>query len=322
MIYIGIDCSKATFDVAIPKMKGYQASKLGNVEEGFRKLLELLPADCQCVMEASGPYFCRLATFLCQHQVAVSVVNPLVVKRFAQMRLVRMKTDKADAMIIAQYAEKENPPLWKPSPDYTWQIGQEMTLAEQLIKQKTALLNQQQAFEQLPYQSCSAFDSLQKVLTLLEEQIDALEKSIYEKVKQHDEKLFSNLQSVPGIGPKTAAVLITITKSFLNFTNYRQLISYLGLAPRICQSGTSIKGKGNICKMGTGRIRALLFMCGIQAKKCNPACKALFERLLSKSKPYKVAIMAVANKLLKQAFAIAKSGSPFQATFVKVNLTV
>ena len=97
MIYIGIDCSKATFEVAIPKMKGYQSSKLGNVEEGFRKLLELLPADCQCVMEASGPYFCRLATFLCQHQVAVSVVNPLVVKRFAQMRLVRMKTDKADA---------------------------------------------------------------------------------------------------------------------------------------------------------------------------------------------------------------------------------
>jgi hypothetical protein len=74
--------------------------------------------------------------------------------------------------------------------------------------------------------------------------------------------------------------------------------------------------------MGTARIRSLLFMCGIQAKKANPACKALFDRLLVKGKPYKVAIMAVANKLLKQAFAIAKSGSPFQPTFVKASLTV
>jgi transposase len=107
MIFIGIDCSKATFDVAISQAKGYQTHKLANTEEGFKKLLELLPEDSLCLMEAdpkcmavsrsSGPYFCRLATFLYHHQIAVSVVNPLVIKRFAQMRLVRVKTDKADA---------------------------------------------------------------------------------------------------------------------------------------------------------------------------------------------------------------------------------
>jgi transposase len=97
MIYIGVDCSKATFDVAIPQAKGYKTCKLDNTEEGFVKLLNLLAEGCQCIMEASGPYFCRLATFLYHHQVAVWVVNPLVIKRFAQMRLVRVKTDKANA---------------------------------------------------------------------------------------------------------------------------------------------------------------------------------------------------------------------------------
>jgi transposase len=322
MIYIGIDCSKATFDVAIPQAKGYQTHKLANTEEGFKNLLELISEDSLCLMEASGPYFCRLATFLYHHQVAVSVVNPLVIKRFAQMRLVRVKTDKADAIIIAQYGEKETPPLWQPDPEYIWQINQEMTLLEQLIKQQTALLNQLQAFSQLPYQSHWANDALQQVLETLDEQIKLLEKSMYKKIKQNDQALFTNLQSIPGIGPKTATFLITLTKSFTLFTNYRQLISFVGLAPRITQSGTSIKGRGNICKMDTARMRSLLFMCGIQAKKANPACKALFDRLLVKGKPYKVAIMAVANKLLKQAFAIAKSGSPFQPTFVKASLTV
>ncbi len=63
---------------------------------------------------------------------------------------------------------------------------------------------------------------------------------------------------------------------------------------------------------GLDCIRALLYMCALQARKCNPTCKALFDRLCAKGKPYRVALIAVANKLLKQVFAIAKSGQPFQ----------
>ncbi|GAB3513328.1 hypothetical protein GCM10027341_55250 [Spirosoma knui] len=82
----------------------------------------------------------------------------------------------AEAILIAQYGEKETPSLWQPGPEHLWQIGQEMTLADQLIKQRTALRNQQQAFEQLPFQSFLGNESLQKVINLLEKEIDALEK--------------------------------------------------------------------------------------------------------------------------------------------------
>lgn len=313
MAYIGIDCAKATFEGALPQAKNYQVIKFDNTEEGFIHLLNQLPEGAHCVMEATGPYYCRLATFLHQKQVPVSVVNPLVIKRFMQMRLVRAKTDKVDAKLIAQYAELEHPSLWQPTPELLSEAAQEMTLVEQLIKQRTALLNQQYAFAELPNQSKKAQNSLKILLETLDQQIDQLEKSIYKNIKDHDSTLLENLRSIPGIGPKTATALIILAKGFVSFSNHGQLISFAGLAPRIYQSGTSIKGKGQICKIGVSRIRSLLYMCALKAKSSNQACKSLYDRLRAKGKPVKLALIAVANKLLKQAFAIAKSGKAYVA---------
>ena len=78
-------------------------------------------------MEATGPYYCRLSTYLYEKLIPVSVVNPLVIKRFTQMRLVRAKTDKADAILIAQYAQLEKPPFWQPTPQLLLEAAQEMT---------------------------------------------------------------------------------------------------------------------------------------------------------------------------------------------------
>jgi transposase len=318
MPYVGIDCAKSTFEVAFSAQKGSQVLKLDNTHKGFEQLLSHLPTDSHCVMEATGPYYCRLATFLYEKQIRISVVNPLVIKRFTQMRLVRAKTDKSDAVLIAQYGQLENPPLWQPTPQLLLEAAQEMTLVEQLLKQRTALLNQQDAFQQLPSQSEKAENSLKMLITQLTYQIELLEESVYQKIQVYDSALVDNLRSIPGIGAKTAAVLIMVAKGFSTFTNHRQVISYIGLAPRIYQSGSSIKGKGQICKMGTSRIRSLLYMCALKAKSCNTACKALFDRLRAKGKPVKVALIAVANKLVKQAFAIAKSGKTYQVPTVAI----
>jgi len=103
MSYIGIDIAKKSFDVAFPGEKGYQLKKYSYNSDGFEQLLSRLPAGSCCVLEATGPYYVRLATFLYEQGIGVSVVNPLVIKRFSQMRLLRTKTDQADAKLIAAY---------------------------------------------------------------------------------------------------------------------------------------------------------------------------------------------------------------------------
>ena len=99
------------------------------------------------------------------------------------------------------------------------------------------------------------------------------------------------------------------------FNNYRQVSSYFGLCPRIYDSGKSVHGKAHICKMGMGWIRRLLYMCSISAAKYNEACKDLYLRLTERGKPIKVVFIAIANKLIKQIFAIVKNNSLYHKTF-------
>ena len=136
-------------------------------------------------------------------------------------------------------------------------------------------------------------------------------------VEQHYSQQMPLLQSIPGIGGKTAAYLLLFAGGFTSFENYQQLIAKAGLCPREFSSGTSVRGKARITKMGGGLIRSKLFMCSWSARKANGACRALYDRLVAKGKNGKLALIAVCNKLLKQAFAIVTSGVPCQADFTK-----
>ena len=100
--------------------------------------------------------------------------------------------------------------------------------------------------------------------------------------------------------------LTVYTKGMNGFDNHRQVSSYFGISPRIVQSGSSVKGRGHICKMGMGHIRMLLYMCARSAKKYNRSCRELYERLLAKGKAKKLALIAVANKLLKCCQSIVR----------------
>src|SRR5436853_2635114 len=102
--YTGIDVSKLTFDCSITKSDGkIESRRLSNNLKGFEKLKLLLPEDAQVIMEASGPYYFKLAMYLHERGIKVSVVNPLIIRRFCQMRMIRTKTDKKDAIMIREY---------------------------------------------------------------------------------------------------------------------------------------------------------------------------------------------------------------------------
>lgn len=316
--YVGIDVSQKTFDVAYSKGAGIGTVQLRNDLGGFSEfgaLLGELGAGAHCVMEASGPYYLPLAAFLFEAGVGVSVVNPLVVKRFSQMRLLRAKTDRQDAKCLLSYGQSEQPQEWRPSPLYINELSQLQALLGQYVKQRTALKNQLHAQKAsgVPNEAFKA--SAQKVLETLDAEIADIEQQMGELARQHHQDQIEALLSVPGIGRKTALVLTVVTQGFSRFGSAKQLASYVGICPRVFQSGTSVKGKNRICKLGMARVRQLLYLCAMQAIKVNQPCKELYQRLLASGKPKMKALIAVAHKLLRQALSIAKSQKTFSQNF-------
>jgi transposase len=315
--YTGIDISKLFFDVSVPQGDQYSYYKFSNDTSGFEALIKILTVDSHVVMEASGPYYLRLACFLHTKGINVSVINPLVIRRFCQMRLSRAKTDKKDARMIAEYGKAERPVLWQAPQQYVIALQQMEALLSNLNKEYTALNNQLESFLSSGMLDKGLEKMIVNELTHKRELIETLTTQMQDLTHQHHAEMLDNLKSIPGLGKKTGMMLTVLSGGFTRFNDYRKLSAYIGLCPRIFESGTSVKGKARICKMGMSRIRAMLYMCAWSAKRCNKACRELYERLVAKGKAKKLALIAVANKLLKQAFAIATSQTKYNENYSK-----
>jgi transposase len=312
-VFTGFDVSKDYFDFCILDDQGIVSSqRILYTRQGLKSLLGKIPGVSHCIMEATGPYYLRLASWLFQNGFKVSVVNPLVIRRFCQMKLTRAKTDKTDAKMIAWYGKTERPAAWEPPAEYIVRLQQLDAIADLLIKNRTAFYNQLEAFNATGMLDAPTRSLLNKSIASTTKKLHQIELRITEIINEHHKQMLSNLTSIPGIGKKSAIALIVVTGGFNRFSNYKQLTSYLGISPRIYESGTSVKGRSRICKLGMSRIRAMLYVCAWSAKKCNHACKQLYDRLVEKGKSKKLALIAVANKLIKQAFAIAMSGIKYQ----------
>jgi transposase len=305
---IGIDISKASFDVSYEKTEGrFYHSKFDNNARGFTKFRNIIDTMDHCIMEATGPYYLKLACYLYTRGFKVSVVNPLQIKHFVRMRMTKAKTDKKDSAMIALYGQSEKPVLWEPVQTHIMQLQQILTAIEGLQKQSTMLNNQIEAFAQLPVKEKSVISTHKSLLRTIKTKIAKLEDKMVEVVKNHYIDTFTSLKTIPGIGPKTAIILIVITNNFKKFDDIKKLSAYVGLSPRVYQSGSSINGKGHITKMGNKYVRKLLYLCTWTAKTHNAHCKKMYDRLKEKQKPERVIKIAMANKLLRQAFAIGSS---------------
>jgi len=313
--YVGIDISKSFFDVAFARKGKYEYYKFSNDEVGFSSLLKELPSHSQIIMEASGPYYLKLACHLVDQGIAVSVINPLVIRRFCQMRMSRAKTDKKDAMMISEYGKAEKPGLWQKPEQHIITLQQTEALLTNLNKERTALSNQLESFTNSGMLDKQLRNTINKELEHKDGLIKKMNESIERLAEKHYTEMLSSLESIPGMGRKTAIALIVLSGGFDRFEDYRKLSSYIGICPRLFESGTSVKGKSRICKMGMSRIRAMLYVCSWSAKRCNKACKELYERLIAKGKAKKQALIAVANKLLKQAFAIATQKTKYNENY-------
>ena len=310
--YFGIDISHLVFDVTDSDGNYYQFK---NNVSGFKKFTKLLSSDSHCVMEATGYYHYQLAYYLLESVIKVSVENPLAVKRFIQMKLSKIKTDKSDSKLICEYAKQVELKLWQGNSKHQTECLQMTRALSVYTKQSTMLKNKLHGEAVLGEPSKAVVTSLKRSLRQLKKEMAYLEERLLVLVKQVHQDLLTRLETIPGIGRKTAIMLVVLTGGFDRFKSAGELSSYAGLTPVIRQSGSSVKGRPHISKIGNQKLRNLLFMCSFNACKYNKACRDLYERIVAKGKSKKLALIAVCNKLLKQAFAIAKSGLIYDDTY-------
>ena len=303
--YFGIDISHLVFDVTDSNGNYYQFKKNSS---GFKKFVKLLDVDSHCLMEATGYYHYQLAYYLLESGIKVSVENPLSVKRFIQMKLSKIKTDKSDSKLICEYAKQVELKLWKGNSKHQTECLQMTRLLSVYTKQSTMLKNKIHGESVLGNPSKDVVSSLKRSLKQVQKEQKTLEDKLMLLVKQEYQDLLTRVKTIPGIGNKTAVMLLVLTDGFERFSSGSELCSYAGLTPVIRRSGSSVNGRSRISKIGNQKLRNLLFMCSFNACKYNKACREIYERLVAKGKSKKLALIAVCNKLLKQAFAIAKSG--------------
>jgi transposase len=317
--FFGIDISKDVFDVVDSSENHYQFK---NDPTGFKEFGKLLNGNSHCVMEATGSYYQGLATWLFAGSIQVSVVNPLSVKRFIQMRLKTSKTDKLDAQMIRLYGESEQPKPWAPPSRLIIEATELHKLIEMLVRQRATLKNRLHALKAKGIKRSPVLTSVRRQIRNLSDEIEGLEVKLVSVIKEYRPGLLTRLCSIPGIGKRTAIYLIVLTHGFEKFESSRQLISYFGLDPIVRESGSSIRGKSRISKAGNRQIRNLLFMCAFTACEHNKPCREIYQRITAKGKSKKLALIAVANKLLKQSLAIAKSGLYYDEDYRSVHVNL
>jgi transposase len=320
MLFIGIDISKLTFDVAILVNNKSHSKQFDNKKEGFIALLKWvnkfkLPSFF--CMEATGIYSLSLAKYLIQKGHKTIVANPIQTNAFVKMEMARNKTDKADAMSISRYCHhlyqqgKIDSQLFIPKSESFEELQFLITRLDQLSK----LLTQENNRLEASY-SQVAKRSITSMIKLINKQTISIQESI-KKIVSNDSELKKQvdlLVSIPGVGDKTAWSFLAYLGDISLFKNAKQVTSFAGIHPKIAQSGTSIH-KTSLSKVGSSRLRKSLYMPALVATKHNSLLAEYYQKLLKNGKPKKVALCAVMRKLLVLCYGVLKSEKLFDLQY-------
>lgn len=309
---LGIDVAKAKLDVALQLVDGKIRSKvIDNTPQGFAVLSTWLNkhgvTDLHVCMEATGIYWEAVAEFLADAGHTVSIVNPAQIKAFGAAELVRTKTDRVDARLIARFCVAQRPEPWQaPSP---------------AIRELRALVARRDALNAMRTQESNRLlvareavrAGIETHLAYLEKAIAEIDAALRQKIDDDPslKEQHALLDSVPGLGDKTIPVLLSYYGGAPRFDNAREAAAFAGLDPRQHESGSSVRGKPRLSKVGHAPLRRALYMPAMVATTRTVWGRAFRDRLAAAGKPPMLILGAMMRKLVHVAFGVLKSGKPF-----------
>lgn len=298
--FVGMDVSKKHLDIFVGATG--EACRIARTRSALKAWLGQQPAGQHLVLEASGGYE-RLVIEVCDSgEVRHSIVNPARVRHFARASGQLAKSDLIDAAVLARFGEVMRPaPSIQPSPEVV-ALRALVERRADLVAQRTAEKNRRE------HLVGAALKSLKRHLRWLDAEVERLGKNIDKELAKNAElgAKAAVLQSVPGVGPVVSTTLLALLPE-LGRIDRRAIAALVGLAPWVNESGPR-KGARRVWG-GRAAVRSVLYMAAVAASRFNPPLKAHYERLVARGKPKKLALVAVARRLLTFLNAIARDGS-------------
>lgn len=328
-LYVGIDVAKDKFDVSytVDGQNFFGYSTFTNEKRGIKKFFKQAESYMQkqgleeihFCMEATGIYHFELCEYLQNSAHIVSVVNPLKTKSFSKSLMLRTKNDKVDSSMLSLYAFLHNPP-------HTPKLPESIRKFRSLVRYKESLSESRtQEIARLK----SALDSdvkqfINKKIHFIEKQISEIISKIQNLIKENEflSKQMKLLKTVDCVGNKVAWVMLAEFKfEDIESISPKAMVAHAGLSPREHSSGSSIRGRSHISRMGNSSLRKILFLPALGCIKNSNYFTRFYLNLIEKGKPKKVAITAVMRKILLTAMGVLKNQQPFDPDWAEKTRT-
>lgn len=309
--HIGIDISKRDFHVCFDEDEIIEkfGTDFAGIDEFLKRLKEQKMTSGKTLigMEATGSYHLPVAYRCTQFGYTVHVINPLITKKQNQTNLRRVKTDASDAILVRNCLMK--------GAGYPFRETAETIKLKTLVRQRARFsmlrhrtrLKDEEVTHREEYLNIGITPVNSELYDFLDEKIRDLDAHL----RTHESSTQKLLRSIPGVGPQTAVTFISEVSNIARFPDAQKLTAWVGLDPRVHESGTSIHGKGYITKRGNKLLRTRLFNAASVAVLHSNMFQRFFQQKRSEGKPYRVALCAVMRKMIHVIHAVWSRGTPF-----------
>jgi transposase len=302
-LYVGIDVAQDQLDIATTADHVWSVKHHPRAMAALaRRLQKLSPA--RIIVESSGKLEQELVVVLAEAKLPVVVVNPRQVRDFAKATGVLAKTDRIDARILARFGEAVKPEVRElpdaQARDLMALVARRRQLHQMLRAERHRLLRVARPLKK----------SLEQHIAYLEKQLAKLDEDLHDAIRQTPiwQEQFDLLQSVPGIGPATAATMIAELPELGRLSRH-EIAALVGVAPFNRDSG-KWKGKRSTWG-GRSSVRSALYMATLVATQYNAYIRAYYQQLLARGKAKKTALVACMRKLIVILNTMLKNHQPW-----------
>ena len=310
-LLVGLDISKRWFDAAVSDGR---TRRFDNDAAGHRAFVAWLRKPARVVVEATGTYGLDLALALhAAERCEVMVANPRLIKGFAKALAQRSKTDAADAKTILAFAERMPFEPWSPPEPALVELRAMARRIADLTVERAREKNRLSALRSSEAHSRLVANDVEVNLRHLGRRIEQMVEQAVALVQEHAglAKAYGHLTSVKGIAAKSAVAILPELLVLPADMTPKQWVAHAGLDPREHESGTSVRGRVRISKVGSVHLRRALYMPAVVASRTEPRVKAFYEELLARGKKPQVAHIAVMRKLLHAVHGMLRHGADF-----------